>query len=312
MTLGEVRERTGQIDRAIESYERALTLASDHPDALIGLGRALITAGRLEEAERAHRRAVDLRPNFWRTHNALGRFLLRVGRTEEALAESRRVVEITPDNALGWRNLAASLFSLERFDEALEACRRAIEIRPGARSLSTLGSILFYVGRYEESAQAFERAIALQPTDAFMWGNLGSSCQFIPGYEHRMREALERAIALARDRLERNPCDARDRAWMGCWQSNLGLHAEARESIERALQLEPSNPEFMIWACAIYHQAGEREISLHWLRQALAHGAGPAQFERDPHLIRLREDQHSQRIIREATLRHGRQDPVAP
>jgi tetratricopeptide (TPR) repeat protein len=305
VTLGDLFLQSGQTPRAIESYERALAVDPDHPDGLIGLGRALLATGRLDVAERVHRHAVDRRPRHWGGHNALGRLLLRIGRYEEARTEFEQVVAIMPDNALGWRNLASTLFMLEQFDDALDACRRSIEIRPHARSLSTLGSILFYLGRYKEAAAAFERGVHLAPADAPMWGNLGSSCRFTPGHEQRGNEALQRAVAIGRERLDRNPADARQWAWLAEWLSNLGCYDEARAALQRALELEPANPDYMAKACAVYHESNERTLSLHWLQRALEHGFRPAQLERDPYLAGLREDPEFTRIVREFAGRHG-------
>lgn len=304
-TRGELALLTGRHEVAIGSFEQALALVPDRPDALLGLGRAYHAARKLEDAERVFRRAIEVRPDYWGAHNALGRFLQRVGRHAEALECFERVVELTPDNAYGWLNLVRPLFELERFDEALDACRRSIEISPRGQSLSTLGSLLFYLGRYEEAAAAFERAVAIQPTDPMMWGNLGSAVALVPGRGHRAREALERATALARERLDLNPADAYLWAQRAGWMSNLGRHGEAVHDVQRSLGLEPANPEYMVKACAVYHQSGSRDDSLRWLQRALQHGCGTSQILRDPYLTDLRADPEFTRIVEEETHRHG-------
>jgi len=304
-TLGALYEATGQNARAVESYTRAIELEPSRDDARAGLGRAYLAVGRQAEAEEALRAVVAGRPEYWATHHALGRFLQRVGRYEEARTCFEEVVRLTPDNARAWRNLAVALFHLERYEDALEACRRSVEVRPEARSLSTLGTILFYLGRYSESAVAFERGLALQPADPHMWGNLGCAASFMPGHEHRSRDALQRAVALAREKLTHNPSDARYWSLVGGWLANLEQHGEAAEAIQRSLDLEPANPEFMAHACAVSHQAGDRARALHWLRAALTHGYPKSAFERDPYLSELKVDPEFTRIVEEESKRQG-------
>jgi len=307
LTLGDLCEATGQMDRAIESYERALALVPGRPEAMIGLGRTCIAAGRLEDAERTLRQSVSLRPDYWDTHNALGRFFLRVGRYEEARVEFEHVRRLTPDNLSGLLNLTAALYELERFAEAEETIRRAIEIHPTPRALSNLGTILHDMGRFEESVDALERAANLQPADAHMWGNLGSSCRRLPGYEQRARNALERAVTLGRTLLEVNPRHATNWSQMGSWLANLNRFEQAVEAAERSLALEPANPEIMFVACCVYCLAGDRDKAFHWMREALAHGIRPARFEREPDLAHLREDPRFRETMEEA----GRADEGA-
>src|SRR5262249_28580373 len=149
--------------------------------------------------------------------------------------------------------LGSTLYHLDRHDEALAAFRRSIEIQPTPRALANLGTVLFMLDRHEESAEAFERAAALSPFDPLLWGNLGSACRHIPEQMGRATEAVDRAIALMKERLERNPRDAVSWAWLSAWLANRRCDREAVAAIEKALELAPDDVHCMVMAGEVYN-----------------------------------------------------------
>ena len=78
-----------------------------------------------------------------------------------------------------------------------------------------------------------------------MWGNLGNAHWFTPGRRADATAPLERAVAMVRERLQRNPRDADDWERLAGWLANLGRAAEARESMARALELAPHDPRIL-------------------------------------------------------------------
>ena len=65
----------GNVDAAAEAYRQALSLDSDHADALYYLGNMELQRGRLGEAETAWRHLLDLDSASARAHVQLGRVL---------------------------------------------------------------------------------------------------------------------------------------------------------------------------------------------------------------------------------------------
>lgn len=131
-------ERAGWFDRAIEAYERSLSLRPDDADALNNLGVALVNRGRANgESERAGwfdraietlQRSLSLRPDHADTLNNLGRALDNRGRAtsgseradwgDRAIQAYQRSLALRPDHAATVRNLGDAL------DHALVANRK--------------------------------------------------------------------------------------------------------------------------------------------------------------------------------------------
>jgi len=297
LALGEVCAAAGRAERAERAFRAVLARDPGRLEALIGLARIAHDAGRHDEAEALCQRAIEANPADWRGHSRLGMLRFERGRYASALEPWRRVVELTPDNARGERNLGNAYFHLDRWDEALAAYRHAIALKPEPLTYTNLGTLLFYMGRHAEAAQAFEKAVALREADPGLWGNLGSALRRIPGEEPRAREALERAVGLARERMARGEASPEMRARMASWLSNLGRRADALAALRAALEHGADNAHVMVHAGRVFLENGEREEGLRWIERALRAGYGPEALRRDPDLERLRADPGLARLL---------------
>jgi Flp pilus assembly protein TadD len=231
---------------------------------------------------------VALQPGNWRTLNALGNFLYTNGRYGEAAAAYREVVALDPSNGTGWANLASSTMLSGDFPAAVDAFERALEVEPSARTLMNLGMLHYYLGENERAKAALEAAIDLAPADHVAWSNLGdvlASGGDAAGAERAFLEAEK----LARARLARNNRDAGtliDLAWI---TAMLGRFGGARELIDSALALAPSDPYVHYYDALVRARMGETENALDRLEAAVEMGYPRVLIRAEPHLAALRE-----------------------
>lgn len=297
MAVGELHSLAGRHSQALIELERAVAAAPASFDARLAQARALDAAGQLEAGEDACRQTIALAPEDWRGYHLLGFILFRHGRYAEALGPWRRVTELTPDNAGAHRNLGTALFHLDRYEDAIAAMRRANEIHPDAKAYTSLGAILYFLDRHEECAAALEKAVDLAPTDPVNWGNWGNACRRVPGYEARAREALERAVALMRERLDHGGGTPEDRARLAGWLANLDRREDALAAIREALDLDPSDVHVQVDAAKVYLHVGCREQALHWLKEAVRNGYGIDSLRRSHELRSLQGDAEYEAIL---------------
>ena len=85
--LGEMARAGRQWDAAIAHFGRAVKLDPNFPEAMVGLGKSLISAGRAAEAVAPLERAVKLEPNDAVAHYQLSFAYLRSGRDADAKRE---------------------------------------------------------------------------------------------------------------------------------------------------------------------------------------------------------------------------------
>jgi non-specific serine/threonine protein kinase len=313
LTLGDLGVSTGQYRDAIDHYRRALELRPGAHDAMIGMARAYEGLGQYAEAERCCRDAIALRPGYWAGHEELGLLFSRQGRFEEALEPWRQMVALAPDNYRGHRHLGMAYFNLGRCEEALQTSRKSIDLHPNAPAYSNVGTILFYyLGRYAEAAQAFEKARDLRPAEPLLWGNFGSACLWVPGRRQEAEAALCHAIALVRDRLERNPHETRDWLRLASWQANLGRHAEANEALARGLGPGGDDVTILVQAGIICEQGGDRGGAMRYLREAVRKGYEVDLLARDPYLAALRTEPDFAELSKESpSTRERPESPAA-
>ena len=92
--LGEMARQGRQWNQAIQHFQRAVTLAPQFAEALIGLGKSLVSAGRPQEAVAPLERSVKLDPGNANGHYQLSFAYRRVGREEDAGKELAAYREI--------------------------------------------------------------------------------------------------------------------------------------------------------------------------------------------------------------------------
>jgi len=95
--LSLVEEQLGEIDRAIEAAEKALTLNPHYAEACLLTVRLYEKSGRPGRAEQRCRHASRLRPRWADVHVCLGRILHEQGRGHEAAEAYQQALQIDAD-----------------------------------------------------------------------------------------------------------------------------------------------------------------------------------------------------------------------
>ena len=124
-----------------------------------------------------------------------------------------------------------------------------------------------------------------------------------------MQEALDRAIAIMRDRLEGHPNDGEGRARLAGWLSNLGRFEEALKEIQAAVVASPGDIRCFAKAGYVYADAGDHPSAIHWFREAVRRGYGTRELERSPVLAQLRAEPEFQRVLEEGRSARTPGDP---
>jgi len=287
-TRGLILVRTGRGDEAISEFRVALSQAPNSLDGLIGLAAAYESVGRNAEAEAAYRRAIELHPTYWAVYNNLGGFYYSIGRYPQAAEMFRRAVGLAPDSTRAWNNLGGAYQQLDRFDDALAAYRQSARIAPSDGAYANLGTFQFFLGHYREAAEAFEQATRLTPSKALYWSNLGDAYRWAPGLREKSKGAYEKAIALAREQLSTDPRDTVALSTLGLCLAKTGQAAEGLAPIEKALSIEPGNPELFYDAAVVANLLGQTDDAIAWIRRAVEGGLAAAQIRREPEFDNLR------------------------
>jgi TolB-like protein/predicted Ser/Thr protein kinase/Flp pilus assembly protein TadD len=196
------------IDRALESFRRAISLDSAYARAHLQQGVALaVKAGHLG------------RPDLY----------------EPALQSLRKALELRPSLAEGWRELGSTLV-YSREDEAITAIERALALDPGDASAHAALGRAYFIGKgdFARASVEFERALLLNPQAGWTALQLAHCAAFLGDYARGEAIAL-RAIGLQEELLAGQEGLLVIGAYLrlGHLYALEGRHAEAKDQFER-------------------------------------------------------------------------------
>lgn len=161
---GNIELELRRYDDALASFEKALNLRSDYPEALSNRGAALLNLDRHAEAVASCDRSLLLLPGVAEAHNNRGTALLGLERFAEALADFDRALAINPLSAVTLSNRGNALQGLLRFEDAVTAYDRALGIDTGhAEVQNHRGHAMQQMDQLEEAVACYERALELRP-----------------------------------------------------------------------------------------------------------------------------------------------------
>ena len=199
---GTVLKGLGQLDAAIEAYNKALAIKPDHPEVYNNMGVTFQEQGKLEEAIEAYKKALAIKPDYAEAYNNMGIALKNQGKLEEAIEAYNKALEIKPDYAEAYYNMGNALKEQGKLEEAIEAYKKALAIKPdNAEAYNNMGIALKEQGKLEEVIEAYNKALAIKPDYADAYNNMGVTLQEQGKLEEAI-EAYKKALAIKPDYTE--------------------------------------------------------------------------------------------------------------
>jgi tetratricopeptide (TPR) repeat protein len=223
----------GRREDALASYEIALAFQPGYLLALCNRGRALQELGRAEEAVASYDKALAQRPDYVEALNNRGAALQDLGRPGDALESFDRALAARPDYADALNNRGNVLKMLGRREEALASYAAAIDANPRfVEALCNRGFLEWSLGRPADAVASYDRALAIDPAQveahnvrAIALTSLNRPLDALAGYDAALALKPDFADALGNK---------------GMLLAELGLLDQAREALERAIDLEPA------------------------------------------------------------------------
>jgi tetratricopeptide (TPR) repeat protein len=257
------------IDRAAESYRKAVELFPDHNSARNNLAQIYYRQGEFEQAilhlERLRRDGMV----FPGTFNLLANAYLATERPEEAIDVLEQYVAEHPDNPTGHRNLANVQLSTGQYPAALASLEKVEELAPGS-AMDDLWAAYVLTERWDDARRA-ARAVQTGPVAPMRW--VGYAMEGIGELYRGRRDA---GIKLLRAGIEVVPDPAQEmdiRKIDAIFSSRLGREVEALERAESLLETteDPEHVRDLSFVAAIAElKLGRQPEAESYLARALA------------------------------------------
>jgi len=219
--------------------------------------------------------AIDVDPTFAGGYRGLAMayvqavtdFRARTPIEPHSSAESlaRRAIALDPADAEAHSTLAGvKLYSRGDYEGAMAEAQRALALSPNLASAhGTLAQTLIFSGQPREGLVALERSIRLDPHNRMQQIRLNLltlGLYFSRKYE-ASAEVAKRAVHL-------NPEYPLTYRWLAAALGQLGRTAEAKEALERAMEIAPASFDLYVRQRMPWHRPEDHAHMLEGLRKA--------------------------------------------
>ena len=133
-------------------------------ESWFNLGLKLVSAGEYDRAIASWDKALTINPNLSEAWHNRGSALGRLGDYEEAVKSFQNALKIDPDNYQAWNDRAHALYQLQNWSDAVESWSRAIKIMPGNHLFwYNRGCALEQLGQWSDAIASYEKALEIKP-----------------------------------------------------------------------------------------------------------------------------------------------------
>ncbi|MDR2300553.1 MAG: tetratricopeptide repeat protein [Deltaproteobacteria bacterium] len=195
-SLGVCHGQLGHHKEAIAVFDEVLGLAPENLMAHFNKGCSLNYAGLLDEAELSFLEAMKIAPENFEVLFHLGKTALRLGHLDQALPALSKAAELKGHRGEVFRHLGQARILANDDKGAMEAFKKAVKYNPDdADSLSGLGALYLQMNNDQEVALSlFSRAVELDPTNnlfRLLLGRLKFSMGDYKTAEHHLKAAVD-------------------------------------------------------------------------------------------------------------------------
>jgi len=156
--------KSNQIQQALDFID---TLSKDYPDKSLFFnirGAGYAGLGQLDIAVQNYEKALSIKPDYAKAHYNLGGALQELGKLHDSVKSYENSIALEPENAQAHNNLAIVLRELDQLEEAEASCRKAIVLDPEyAEAHSSLSIILYANGDLNSALKSIEKAYSIDP-----------------------------------------------------------------------------------------------------------------------------------------------------
>jgi TolB-like protein/lipoprotein NlpI len=287
-------------ERAIGSFEQALTIDPNYARAWVGLARV-----HSSQADRGYvpvdegyakarmeaGKALELDPILAEAHAIMG--WVRMSYDWDwngADAAYKQALELDPGNPDVVGGSATLATTLGRFDEAMRLFRRAIELDPiRVRTHFNLGVAAYRAGRWEEAETAYRTVLELNPQFPSAHNYLGQ----VYLSQSKPKEALAE--------MHKEPEPFRHLYGLALAYCATGMQKEADAALAEVIDKNQDDAAFQI--AEIYAYRRETDKAFKWLERAYKQrDGGLAEMKGDPLLRSIEGDSRYAEFMKKMKL----------
>ena len=166
----------GEVDYAIEDYDKALQLNPDNVKVYSNRGNAYADKGEYDRAIEDHNNAIEIMRNFAPYYVNRGNAYAGKGEYDRAIEDFNTALQYKPNLAAAYVNRGIAYSDKKEYEKAVEDYNKAIELEPNdARVYNNRGTVYSKKGQYDQAIEDYNKAIELNPDLAEPYTNRGDA-----------------------------------------------------------------------------------------------------------------------------------------
>lgn len=252
----------GQIEKAIETYQKAVRINPEDFDSWYYLGVAYGDTNQWNKAIEALQKALSINPEGYVAWSVLGYAYRNSNETAKAVEAFQQALHINPKDAIAWYNLGLSFMHTGEDKKATWAYQNAVKFNPDFDyGWYQLGLSFAHTGENAKAITSYQKAVQINPEFAYAWSKLGLSFMNI-GEAEKAIEAIQKAIIIESENAD---------FWyyLGLVNGNIGQTAKAIEVLKKAVNINPKHANAWAVLGYVYDQKDETTKALEAYQHAL-------------------------------------------
>ena len=159
---GVVYNMKGQLDRAIEDFNKSIELYPDYANVYVSRGYVYIKKGQYDKAIMNFNKAIELYPDYANTYFGRGFAYYMKGQYDRAIQDYNKTIELDPNDAVAYDNRGNAYYMKGQHDRAILDYDKAIELAPnGAGAYFGRGLAYGNKGQYDRAILDLKTAAQL-------------------------------------------------------------------------------------------------------------------------------------------------------
>ena len=200
--MGIILKDKGDLDAAIENYQKVIKIDPNSAVAYNNIAIAFQAKGDLDSAIKYFEKALSIEPNCAQTHINMGITFKARNELKAAIKSYKKVIQIDPCSFDAYNSVGNAFLAMGDIVRALDSYRQAIKIKPDyAEAYLNMGHALEEQGKLEEAIEACNKALAIKPGYANAYFNMASTLEAQGKLEEAI-EAYNKALSFQPDYVE--------------------------------------------------------------------------------------------------------------
>ncbi len=265
--LAEIHMASGQPDRALEEYQRALSIDPGFDKAHVGSAAIHLARNDQDKALAQLKAAATATPGNREVHLMMAEIYEKKGDQKQAdyeylLGGKPRKTAAAP-SALSAPAAAVPVVS-PTLDKDIEGLKAQLKEQPeSVTAYEKLGSLYRSAGRDDEAIAAYREAAHRNSSNSDVYVSLGAL--------YEKREQLDEAVVSYKQAIKVKPDNADARLRLADIRNARGFYQEAVEQYSEFLKLKPESPDIQLKLARILARTKEAGLAIDAYLAVLKH-----------------------------------------